>query len=86
MKDKIVLEMTCEGCPEQYDAFLDGKKVGYLRLRHGYFRVDYPDCGMETIYEAYPKGDGIFDDSERDFYLSKAKDAIVRKLLEEGDV
>lgn len=77
---EIILVETCGGCPEQYDAFLDGKQVGYLRLRHGQFRVDFPDCGGKTIYSASPNGDGIFDDDEREFYLNKAKDAIYREL------
>jgi hypothetical protein len=54
--------------------------VGYLRLRHGFFRVDYPHCGGETIYTAEPKGDGIFEDDERDFFLEMAVTAIRNKL------
>lgn len=76
----IVLKLTCGGWPEQYDAFLDGEKVGYLRLRHGHFRVDAPDCGGETIYEATPDGDGIFEADERDYYLRFAVDAIHKWL------
>lgn len=82
MNDEIIidglrLELTCGACPEQYDVFDGtGKQVGYLRLRHGYFRVDVPDCGGETVYEALPKGDGIFDDDERYHYLTEAIVAI----------
>lgn len=77
----ITLWLTCGACPEQYDALdEEGKKVGYLRLRHGSFRVDYPDCGAETIFEASPKGDGCFDDNERDYYLRFAVDAIERRI------
>lgn len=82
--DRIQLVMTCGACPEQYDAFLDEKQVGYLRLRHGFFYVEYPDCGGETIYEAYPDGDGIFADYERDRYLSDAKAAIAARLTNEA--
>ena len=78
--DTIRLEQTCGACPEQYDAYLGAKQVGYLRLRHGYFRVDFPDCGGETIYEAYTIGDGAFDPSEREFHLELAKDAIATRL------
>jgi len=78
---KIRLERTCDACPEQYDAFIEDKQVGHLRLRHGYFRVDYPDCGGETIYEAEPKGDGIFHEDEREFYLEESRKAIERKLI-----
>lgn len=78
--NEIELVQTCGACPEQYDAFCDGEQVAYLRLRHGYFRVEYPDVGGETIYEADTIGDGIFDFNEREFHLSKAKRAIEHKL------
>ncbi|WP_457661680.1 hypothetical protein [Sinorhizobium medicae] len=81
LADRITLHQTCSACPEQYDAKLDGAQVGYLRLRHGWFRVDYPECGERTILEGYPKGDGIFDDDERDEWLSKAKFAIANAIL-----
>lgn len=78
-KEKIKLVRTCIACPEQYDAFIGDERVGYLRLRHGYFSVDYPSCGGETIYEAYPNGDGIFESEERDGFLEKAKEAISKR-------
>lgn len=74
------LKLTCVACPEQYDVFLNGTQVGYLRLRHGRFRADFPDCGGETVYSAYPNGDGIFEDSERDYHLNAAIEAIDVKL------
>lgn len=83
---KIKLVLTCIACPEQYDAFLDGKRVGYLRLRHGRFRVDYPDAGGETIYEALPKGDGAFFEGERQKYLNKAIRVIEKKLADKTPV
>ncbi|WP_024516809.1 hypothetical protein [Bradyrhizobium sp. Tv2a-2] len=76
----IKLVLTCSACPEQYDAFLNGAQVGYLRLRHGAFRVDFPDHNGETIYEASPQGDGCFDEDERDYYLRFAVDAILKRL------
>lgn len=75
---------TCGACPEQYDAKLGGQTVGYLRLRHGYFRVDCPDVGGETVYEAEPKGDGSFEPDERAFYLEEAEKAIYRWLVARG--
>lgn len=72
----IELELTCQACPEQYDAFLNGIKVGYLRLRHGYFRAEYPDCNGLKVYESSPIGDGIFESHERQKHLKKAKKAI----------
>jgi hypothetical protein len=76
----IRLVKTCSACPEQYDAFLDGAQVGYLRLRHGQFRVDFPDHNGEAIYEASPQGDGKFEEHERDYYLRFAVDAILKRI------
>jgi hypothetical protein len=69
---------TCGACPEQYDVFDDsnGAQVGYLRLRHGYFRADVPDCGGEVVYDADTSGDGIFDPDERLPQLTAAVAAI----------
>ena len=81
--DNIELRMTSIACPEQYEAFdINGKQVGYLRLRHGHFRVDFLDCGEEIIYEAEPAGDGCFYSEERDFYLQKAVKVIKNKIEE----
>ena len=70
------LTQTCGACPEQYDVTKGGIQVGYLRLRHGYFSVEYPDCGGKEVYSAQPKGDGIFESEERAFYLHNAIAAI----------
>jgi hypothetical protein len=50
-------------------------------LRHGTFRADYPFCGGETVYESSPDGDGIFEDYERIYELTKAIEAIHAKLV-----
>ena len=70
------LEMTCGACPEQYDVFLGDEQVGYLRLRHGYFYASVPDCSDSIVFEAHPKGDGVFESNERKYYLTKAIEAI----------
>jgi hypothetical protein len=71
------LVLTCPACPEQYDVFdKEGRKMGYLRLRHGWFRADAPCCGGDTVYESRPKGDGMFDDDEREPELAKGVAAI----------
>jgi hypothetical protein len=85
LKNGLELKMTCGACPEQYEVFKDGKQVAYYRLRHGEFMVDYPECGDETIYEAEPSGDGIFDDNERLIYLSKAMRQVLLKLKTVSD-
>ncbi len=74
--DEIRLEQTCEAHPEQYDAFHGERLVGYLRLRHGVFRVDCPECGDTTVYRASPKGAAKFEDDEREHYLHEARVAI----------
>lgn len=76
---EVRLVQTCAACPEQYDAFIGGRQVGYLRLRHGWFTVEVPDVGGELVYSAETIGDGAFDVSERDMHLGAAKAAIVSR-------
>ena len=68
--------------PEQYDVFDGDEKIGYMRLRHGFFRADVTKPATITAYEAYPNGDGCFDDDERHKYLSEAISAIDAKRKE----
>ena len=70
------LVLTCLACPEQYDVFKDGEQVGYLRLRHGYFYASIPNYSDEIVYEAEPKGDGMFESNERMMFLDGAIYAI----------
>jgi hypothetical protein len=81
----VRLVQTCGACPEQYDAFIGDRIVGYLRLRHGYFYVECPDCGGSRVYESRTKGDGIFDEDERDYHLRFAVAAIER-WVEQGGI
>lgn len=76
--DDIHLVETCGACPEQYDALKSNtdETIGYLRLRHGMFVVTCPNVGGESVYVAYPEGDGVFETNERDLYLDHAKAAI----------
>jgi len=67
---------TCFACPEQYEVFLNGEQVGYLRLRHGHFTAETPDCGGELVYESEPRGDGSFEEDEREAELTNAIRAI----------
>lgn len=76
------LVRTCFACPEQYEVYdKNNKRVGYLRLRHGEFTAEYPYCGGKTVYESYPDGDGIFEEYERMFELTKAIEAIHAQLV-----
>ena len=63
-------------CPEQYHVFKDGVQVSYTRLRHGLFLVKVPDAGGMIVYAASPRGDGCFENDEREHYLRKAIEAI----------
>jgi hypothetical protein len=73
------LIQTCSACPEQYEVYKGVNEVGYLRLRHGFFRADYPYCGGEEVYTSDTEGDGIFEGHERDMHLDKAILAIDEK-------
>ena len=83
MKDykQIELVETCGACPEQSEAYFNNEEIGYLRLRHGYFRAEYKGT---IVYDAYPKGDGSFEYNERKKYLKKAKKAIYKALLKDN--
>jgi hypothetical protein len=79
------LVLTCQCCPEQYDVFdSDGKQVGYLRLRHGGFRADYPDWSGDTVYRYSFDEDawkGMFNnEEEREFFLTEAVKALHNKI------
>lgn len=75
------LEMTCGAYPEQYDVYKDGKQVGYLRLRHGFFEAEYPDSDGVSVYTAEPEGDGMFaDEFERERHLNAAIDALDKHI------
>ncbi len=79
-----ILDLTCDACPEQYDVYLDGKIVGYLRLRWGEFRADFVDGDTNhTVYTAHPSGSGDFNPEERNYYLNKAVEAIDKRVHSE---
>lgn len=74
--DGYKLVCTCMACPEQYDVFQvneDGteKEVAYLRLRHGLFYAACPFGGV-VVYTSNVRGDGIFEDDERQYHLNAA--------------
>jgi hypothetical protein len=76
---------TCGACPEQYDVTFNGKQLGYLRLRWGHFRAEYPDVTGEVVYEAFYGDDmcGVFyNDEDRTNSLTKAVQALLNKLTE----
>jgi hypothetical protein len=65
--------------PERYDITLDATgdaaahaTIGYLRLRHGHFSAEVAERDGEIVFEAWPSGDGMFDDDERVRHLEAA--------------
>ena len=69
-------------CPEQYDVLdSQGNQVAYLRLRHGSYTVSVPDVGGKILYQAFPQGDGFFDDDERVKYLDESIKNIQRYYI-----
>lgn len=71
------LDPTCFACPEQYDVYDQaGTQVAYIRLRHGNLTVSCPDYGGIVVYSANPRGDGVFDSTERMHHLKIAIAAI----------
>ena len=74
----ISLYMTCECSPEQYDAMRYGVRVGYLRVRYGYFTVFCPDANGDAVLSMEIDGGGCFTDKERDCCLSAALHTIDR--------
>lgn len=80
---------TCNACPEQYEVYdIDsGRHVGYVRLRWGALRCDYPDTGGETIYYANI-GDGwtgnFESEEQRIEHLNNIADKIIEKMFIEA--
>lgn len=68
--------MTCAACPEQYDVILNKKQVGYIRLRHGALFAECFDCMQDVVFFGNPKGDGIFEEDEREYWLNQCLIAI----------
>lgn len=71
---------TCERCPEQYDVFLDGKYVAYVRLRFGYLTVELGEAGSDNfVYEKkfdnMWKGE-FYDEEEKEKYLSEIAEVL----------
>lgn len=79
----VLFFQTCMACPEQYDVWYEDKPVGYVRLRWGFLRCDYPDVGGETIYEAIISDDGyqgcFSDDEQRCYHLCAIAEKVKKK-------
>ena len=94
MANIIVLEQTCEYCPEQYWAYKGSHIIGYIRLRWGHLTCDYlPEGSFEDITDSgiqvydkifeEDKFKGSFDtEEEREYWLSNCKEALLNKYNE----
>lgn len=83
----LFLKLTCGACPEQYDVYDGLQQVGYLRLRHGEFEARLTNSSAElteVVYEAFPNGDGQFENDERKHFLTQAVEAIKEARVFEG--
>lgn len=75
-------KLTCSAFPEQYDVFKNRKIVGYVRLRHGTLRCDYPECGGETIYEKiFDSRIGMFENNFQKVRELNKIATIINKVL-----
>lgn len=79
----LIFCLTCPGCPEQYEVYdSSGNQVGYVRLRFGYLRVDFPDCGGEVIYDHdfSDEWKGVFTADERKNFLKEIAEVISKRI------
>lgn len=79
---------TCYACPEQYDVYRsNGELCGYVRLRWGTLRADYPNVEGDSIYNYNFEDDfkGCFDsDEERNKYIQEIAIEYQKTIL--GDI
>jgi hypothetical protein len=72
-------------CPEQYDVYrANGELCGYIRLRWGSLRADYPSIEGDTIYQHSFNDDfkGGFDsEEERNYFLLEIAKEYQRTIL-----
>ena len=75
---------TCERCPEQYDVFLNGEYVAYVRLRFGYLTVELGEVGSDNVvYEKEFDNEwkGEFEtEAERQKYLSEILEVLNEQI------
>ena len=94
MANTIVLEQTCIYCPEQYWAKKGSHTIGYIRLRWGHLTCDYlpneklTDNDIRVLDKVFNERasdqfKGSFDtEEEREYWLSKCKEALLNKYNE----
>lgn len=85
--EPFTVKLTCASCPEQWEFFIDGEQVGYLRCRHSRWRLDYPKCMAETlISEPWHPERGEYEsnfDEERPAIFDRVFRALTARILED---
>ncbi|MDR6548520.1 hypothetical protein J2810_004610 [Chryseobacterium rhizosphaerae] len=79
--DDIILKEIKADRMEVYHVYLNSEQVGYIQLKYGILRVEYPEAGGELLLRKFPKGDNVFELDERNYYLEEAKKAIVIRAI-----
>ncbi len=69
--------------PEEYEVSLQGNVIGFIRLNYNCLRVDYMNYGGEVLFDDATKGDGEFDESEKDNYIDMSKKVLVRRIYKD---
>lgn len=68
--------------PEQYEVYAEDRVVGYVRYRFGYLSAEYPDVGVESVFERELKYEtGQMTDQERGTWLPVIARKIRRQLF-----
>jgi len=76
----VELRQVSRAMPESYELFRDGREIGYLRLRHGHFKVYHISQPTNPVYSTGTIGDGSFQDQfERETELRAAAVAVLRE-------
>lgn len=84
--DGLKFVMTCDICPEQYDAYKDNEKVGYVRLRWWELTCECPDVDGELVYDEWHDGFWCFESEEdRMKHLREIAQAINQWLERQAD-
>lgn len=78
LESNLRLVQSSGACPEQYEMLYNDDEIALLHLRYGHFRVF--NSRDQILYEAYPAGDDVFENNEREFYLTMGQLAVLEHL------
>lgn len=79
--EDLVLEQTCECCPEQYDVIYNEDRIGYIRYRSGLFTCQ-PVIENEIqhhflVYKGFEDWNLTLHDDNREDLLLESKEQLV---------